>query len=86
MIQSPEIGDIYKYRSIDGDYSLLKVSEIRGDTVYVFSNSFATKNVTSMRKLINASAFSYNKVASTKLRSDLIQMFENGEIITIERE
>lgn len=86
MIQSPESGDIYKYRSKDGAYSLLKVSEVRGDTIYIFSNSYSTNDVMSMRRLLRQSHFNFSKESSPWLRSDLIQMFENGEIITIERE
>lgn len=86
IIQSPESGDIYRYVTKDGDYSLLKVAEIRGDTVFVFTNSYATKSLRSIRKLMNDSYFYFSKEPSPKLRSDLIQMFESGEITDIERE
>jgi hypothetical protein len=86
MIQTPKSGDIYKYLSKEGEFSLLKVSEIIGDTVYVYSNSYTTRNTISMRKLIDESQFSFSSEPGPKLRSDLIQMFENGEIINIERE
>jgi hypothetical protein len=86
MIQSPESGDIYRYITKDGAYSLLKVSEVRGDTVYVFTNNYATKSIRSLSKLRDDSYFSFSKELSPILRSDLIQMFESGEINEIERE
>lgn len=82
MIQSPEIDDIYIYVPKEGEYSLWKVSEINGDTVFVLSNSFTTNSI----RKISVSAYSFNKEASPKLRSDLIRMFENKEIVSIERE
>lgn len=86
IIQSPERGDIYRYVTKDGEYSLLKVSEIKGDTVYVFTNSYTTKSVRGISRLIDDSYFSFSKESSPKLRSDLIQMFESGEITDIERQ
>ena len=86
MIQMPKSGDIYKYKTKNGDFTLLKVSETIGDTVYVFSNSYATKQVTSMRKLIDKSDFDFSTEASPMLRSDLIHLLETGAIINIERE
>ncbi|HEU5290386.1 MAG TPA: zinc-ribbon domain-containing protein [Cyclobacteriaceae bacterium] len=86
MIHDPQSGDVYKYKLESGEYSLLKVSEVTGDTVYVFMNSYSTYRPTGITKLMNQGRINYSKEAVPKLRSDLIRMFENGEILDIERE
>lgn len=86
MIQMPERGDLYKYRSASGAYSLLKVSDVRHDTVLVLPNKYAVEGVISMRKLIEESEFDFETEPIPVLRSDLIQMFETGDIINIVRE
>jgi hypothetical protein len=86
LIQTPRPGDIYQYESGEQEYSLLKVSEARGDTVYVFTNSYSAMGRPSMRRLMDRSRFNFSKEATPKLRSELIQMFEDGAITGVKRE
>jgi hypothetical protein len=86
MIHDPQIGDVYKYRLENGEYSLLKVSEVMGDTVYVLMNSYSTNKVRGITRLMNEGRANYYKEPILKSRTDLIRMFENGEISDIKRE
>lgn len=86
MIHDPQIGDVYKYKLENGEYSLLKVSEVMGDTVAVLLNSYSTNKVRGITRLMNEGRANYNKEPILKSRSDLIRMFESGEILDIKRE
>jgi hypothetical protein len=86
MIHDPQSGDVYKYRLESGEYSLLKVSEVVDDTVFVLPNNYSTNKITGLRRLMNEGRINYSKDAIPKLRSDLIRMYENGEIVAVERE
>jgi hypothetical protein len=86
LIRTPRAGDVYKYKTGEYEYSLLKVSEARGDTVYVFTNSYTASGWTSMRELMGRSRFTFSEQATPRLRSQLIRMYEEDEIINIERE
>ena len=86
MIHDPQRGDVYKYQLENGEYSLMKISETVGDTVYVFLNSYSTNSIRGINRLMNEGRANYNKEAVPKLRDDLIRMFENGEILDMKRE
>jgi hypothetical protein len=86
MIQMPKSGDIYRYKTEYGEFTLLRVSEVIGDTVYIFTNNYSTTTGTTIRRMIDQTEFDFKKEAIPKLRSDLIDMFENGEITDIKRE
>jgi hypothetical protein len=85
IIHSPQAGDIYKYKQ-NGLYSLLKVSRIAGDTVYVHHNNYGTEGIVSMRRMIERSQFDFDKESKPILQRDLLEMFDKGEIVDVERE
>jgi hypothetical protein len=85
MVQSPAIGDVYKYKTDDGQYSLLKVSEIFGDTVYVFQNNYAATKIAGLTKLITLGDSSYDEEPYPLLKSELAKMVETDEILEVVR-
>ncbi|MFP5438526.1 MAG: hypothetical protein ACLGH8_12110 [Bacteroidia bacterium] len=43
-IQNPQVGDVYTMKVKDKDYSLIKVTKVTGDSVYLVQNQFVMEN------------------------------------------
>jgi zinc-ribbon family len=79
-IQSPVKGDIYKYKTEEGEYSLLKVSEISGDTIFVFPNNYAATKIMGLTKLLEQGDSTYSEVSYPILKGTLLKMLEEEDI------
>ncbi|MBD2716512.1 hypothetical protein KBK19_15830 [Microvirga sp. STR05] len=83
FIQQPRAGDVYRIRTKDGNYSLLKVQGVSGNTVRLLRNNYETSKVTSLEGLNKPIRFAREPMELTLL--DLQIMVEKDEIMDIER-
>jgi hypothetical protein len=82
FILSPKAGDIFEIKVSDNQYTLYKVNEVLGDSVFVQINDYETNKVTGLNDL-KKEAYSEEVLGFSK--AELKQMLEKGEIIDIER-
>jgi hypothetical protein len=82
LILSPKAGDIFEIKVSDNQYTLYKVNEVLGDSVFVQINDYETNKVTGLNDL-KKEAYSEEVMGFSK--AELKQMLEKGEIIDIER-
>lgn len=85
LIQAPVRGDVYEYKTENGQYSLMKVADIIGDTVYIQPNNYAATKITALSKLKNQGDTTYSEDLYPMLKSELVKMFEEKEILDIDR-
>ncbi|HEY9047164.1 MAG TPA: hypothetical protein VIN08_14765 [Ohtaekwangia sp.] len=86
LVQSPTKGDVYKFKTEDGQYSLLKVAEVKGDTIYVFSNNYVATQISGLDKLLTHGDSTYRTDPYPLLKSDISKMFEKRDILEVIRE
>jgi len=84
-IKSPIKGDVYKFKTTDGKYSLLKVEETNGDTIYVLPNNYAATKISGLTKLLGQGDSTYSEESYPILKSRLSTMLEEGTIQDIIR-
>ncbi len=82
LILAPQKGDVFQIKTKEDQYSLLKVNQISGDTVFVQPNNFETNKLSGIREL-KMKDYSEELLAFTK--AELKSMLEKEEIIDIER-
>ncbi|MFT6716474.1 MAG: hypothetical protein ACJA0Q_001115 [Saprospiraceae bacterium] len=83
FLQNPEVGDIYEYEEDNGNYSIMKVSEIQQDTIWIRFNNYEVSATSATYELNDDSCFSYLSIPFTKNRLD--SMFQEGTIFDVVR-
>lgn len=82
LILIPQRGDIFEIKTQDKQYTLFKVDQVQGDSVFVQVSNYETNKITGLsdlkKKDYSEEVFGYSK-------TELKQMLEKGEIIDIER-
>lgn len=86
LIEYPLEGDIYEYKTDDGQYTLMKVAGIRSDTVFVYPNNYAATKLGGLRKLKEQADTTYSEFTISFLKSDLRDLLEKNQIMNIIRE
>lgn len=66
-------------------YTLFKVENVAGDTVFIIVNEFETNKVTGLVDLKNKGDEAFIQDPLPILKKDLKSMLEKGEIINIDR-
>lgn len=83
LILAPQSGDIFEIKIKNNGYTLYRVEEVKGDSVFVQANNYGTSKITGLDDLKNkgysAEVFGFSK-------SELKQMLDKGEIVNIDRE
>ncbi|MFZ4798645.1 MAG: hypothetical protein ACOYMA_14195 [Bacteroidia bacterium] len=82
LIITPQSGDIFEIKTKDNQYTLYKIDQVVGDSVFVQTNNYETNKLTGLNDL-KSKEYSEDVVGYTK--AELKQMLDNGEIIDIER-
>ena len=82
LILSPQTGDIFEIKTKDSQYTLYKVNQVQGDSVFVHASTFEVNKVTGLDDL-KKKEFSSDVYGFTK--SELKEMLNKGEILDIDR-
>ncbi len=83
LIVAPQSGDIFEIKNGRKSYTLFKVIEVEGDSVFIQMSEFETNKKSGLRGLktrrYQEELFGYSK-------AELKQMLEDGEIMDIDRD
>lgn len=84
FIAAPRMGDVYKVKTEENNYTLYKVTDVVGDTVSIVFNKYEINKGSQMYKINKPENFGTDTVMI--LRSSLVEMFEKNEIMDITRD
>ena len=82
MLLFPQPGDIYEMATENSQYTLLRVSRVQGDSVFVNINEFETDKKKGLSEL-REKPFSKEEIAFTTQTLRVMQ--KEGKILDIER-
>lgn len=85
LILTPQKGDIYEVKMDYKQYTLYKVDNVVGDTVFVLVNQYETNKITGLTDIKNKGDQSFIQEPLPLLKTELNSMFEKGKIIDIDR-
>jgi hypothetical protein len=85
LILTPQKGDIYEVKMDYDQYTLFKVENVAGDTVFIIINEYETNKVTGLVDLKNKGDEAFIQEPLPMLKTALKSMLEKGEIINIDR-
>jgi len=85
LILTPQSGDIFEIKTKDNQYTLYKVDQVQGDSVFVQANKYEVNKSSGLAdlKLKDSNSYTDEELAFTK--SELKEMLRNGEILDIDR-
>jgi len=82
LILTPQVGDIFEVKTKDNQYTLYKVDEVQGDSVFIQSSNFEVNKVTGLddlkKKEYSDDVYGFSK-------TELKEMLNKGEILDIDR-
>ena len=76
---------IFEIKTKDNQYTLYKVDNVQGDSVFVHPNQYETNKESGLNDLKAKGDASYSEEITPFLKSELRQMLEKGEITDIDR-
>ncbi|NNC70951.1 MAG: hypothetical protein HKN90_09040 [Flavobacteriaceae bacterium] len=82
-LDSPEVGDVYEYQPSDF-YSLLKVTSVSNDSVFVSSNKYEVERKSRLRKInkdVNFDGIPYGIG-----KQELLALYKSKKILDIDRD
>ena len=82
LILTPQTGDVFEIKTKDNQYTLYKVNQVIGDTVFVQVNNYETNKISGLDDLKKKD---YSEDVLGFSKAELKQMLEKGEIIDIDR-
>jgi hypothetical protein len=82
LILMPQAGDVFEIKLGSKQYTLYKVAQVAGDSVFVQLNNYETNKVAGLNDLKKET---YSEEVLGFSKAELKQMLEKGEIIDIER-
>lgn len=82
-LAAPLAGDRYEIKTKDGDYTLLRIARLSGDTVFFNPNQYTVNKIRGLNDLDKAENFLQDEYII--LRGDLEDMLAKGKIIDINR-
>lgn len=84
-ILAPQEGDVYEIKLDYKQYTLYKVHEVVGDTVFVMPNEYETDKIKGLRAMKNKGDAGFVQEFFPLLKEDLKIMLESGELLDIDR-
>lgn len=82
LILTPQVGDIFEVKTKDNQYTLYKVDEVQGDSVFIQSSNFEVNKITGLddlkKKEYSDDIYGFSK-------TELKEMLNKGEILDIDR-
>lgn len=84
LLETPIIGDVYRYKAETASYSTMKVVDVVGDSVYVNLNDYVTNKMTGVHSIDIPKNYSMDVYSFAK--TQLQEMYESGELYDVDRE
>jgi hypothetical protein len=85
FIAAPQRGDVYEIKLDNKQYTLYKVENIVGDTVFVLAHEYESNKRRGLSDLKKRGDLAYFPEPFSILKSDLEAMLESNEILDIDR-
>lgn len=85
LILSPQSGDVFEVKTEDNQYTLFKVDNVKGDSIFLRVNEYETNKISGLNDLKRKGDKAYSEETFPVLKSELKEMLGKGEIIDIER-
>ena len=82
-IANPVAGDVYRYETVAGDYSTMKVTSVDADSVYVIENDYETNKMSKVYKIDKPE--NYSSAPFGISREELKQRYDDREIYDVQR-
>lgn len=84
LLQSIATGDIYEFKSEDGNFSSMKVNRVTTDSVYMLYNLYSINKRNHVYEINIDSNFTKEEFAYSK--QEIVDLYETGEFIHIKRD
>lgn len=85
LILAPQAGDVFEVKTKEGQYTLIKVNAVYGDSIIVQPNQYETNKISGLADLRSKGEAGYSEEEYVFLKDELKRMVKEGEIIDIER-
>jgi hypothetical protein len=82
LILTPKSGDIFEVKTKDNQYTLYKVDQVEGDSVFIQPNNYEVNKISGLDDLKKKD---YSNDTYGFSKSELKEMLNKGEILDIER-
>ena len=82
LILTPKAGDIFEVKTEDNQFTLYKVYQVEGDSVFIQTSNYEVNKVTG---LANLKKKDYSSETYGFSKSELKEMLSKGEILDIDR-
>jgi len=85
LILTPKSGDIFEIKTKENQYTVYKVDEVQGDSVYIRINEYETNKLSGLGELKSKGEKNFSEETYAFSKTELKKMLEQGEIIDVER-
>lgn len=85
LLLAPKKGDVYEIKMDDKKYTLFKVDEVVNDTIFLLMHEYQTNLAAGLSDLKNQGTKGYGHDVLPLGKTDLMEMFNKGEIINVDR-
>ncbi|RYY56571.1 MAG: hypothetical protein EOO09_05935 [Chitinophagaceae bacterium] len=82
---APQKGDVYEIRTGSGEYSLMRVTNVKTDSVIVQLHQFATDKLSGLRKLKERGDAGFGDEYEAYAVPEISELLNNGTIHSIDR-
>ena len=86
LVLAPQRGDIFEIKTEENQYTLYKIDEVQGDSVFIRINNYETNKLTGLDDLKRKGQNAYSEDVFSVTKADLKKMLDKGEVIDIERQ
>jgi hypothetical protein len=81
-VEAPKVGDVYRVKTDDGAFSLMKVAEVTPDSLLILFNQYQVDKMAAVYKL---NAKEYDSVGYWMSRGAVLEMYKKKEIFGVDR-
>ncbi len=85
LVSAPKIGDVYEFKTGNGNYTLAKVNSVKGDSVFLKWSLYETDKITGLSKIETKSDKSFTDASEGFTIKQLSEKMESGELVDIIR-
>ncbi|ULQ55204.1 hypothetical protein KJS94_11180 [Flavihumibacter rivuli] len=82
LILSPQVGDIFEVKTRNNNYTLYRVDQVKGDSVFIQASTYEVNRLKGLKdvrlKEYSSDVYGFSKI-------ELKEMFSKGEILDINR-
>ena len=85
LILVPKTGDTFEIKTKDSQYTLYKIDQVEGDSVFIRANIYETSKASGIDDLKEKGDSAYSEEIYSLSKAELKQMLDKGEILDIDR-